>query len=549
MIEPQKLVVRTHVGRDLLQTSQLFRTLEAAAWEYVANSLEYVAAGVQPKVTVELDIRNKTVTISDNGRGMDASGLQQFFTMHGENQDRKSGKRGRGKFGTGKSAAFGIARNLRVSTVKDGRRNVVELALDDIKASEGEDIPVRWLVRDESAESESGTVISIQDVLLPRLQPEPLVRNVERHLAYWRALDPTVYVGPHLCEPWQPSIAATHHFSPNDEQRAVLGDIDLTVKVAQAPLGEGLYGIAVTTAPGVLVAIESAGVEAKEFGTYLFGEVEVPGLESPGDELAAYDLSRSLKLNPSNLVAATLIGFIGYHLDQVRKGLVEEQRQRRHEQQFQQLESAAAVIATLLNEDLSSVADRLADIKAMRRRSGSVAEAGATGGGSDSDSWVEGDQEPGLLDVSHHESETPRIERGREAPVIAVPGQPVEDGTDHVSPRGGVGSKPRPRGGLEVHYDHLGPDRDRSEYIEASKVILINLDHPMVAAAIGLGGVEDVAFKRLSYEIAFCQYALAVSQEFLRRDPDLTADDVLYEVRDALRRVTRKASNLYQSPA
>jgi len=45
MIEPQKLVVRTHVGRDLLQTSQLFRTLEAAAWEYVANSLEYVAAG------------------------------------------------------------------------------------------------------------------------------------------------------------------------------------------------------------------------------------------------------------------------------------------------------------------------------------------------------------------------------------------------------------------------------------------------------------------------------------------------------------------------
>jgi len=362
-------------------------------------------------------------------------------------------------------------------------------------------------------------------------------------------LDPTVYVGPHLCEPWQPSIAATHRFSPNGEQRAVLGDVELTVKVAQAPLGEGLYGIAVTTAPGVLVAIESAGMEAKDFGTYLFGEVEVPGLESPGDELAAYDLSRSLKLNPSNVVAATLIGFIGYHLDQVRKGLVEEQRQRRREQQFQQLESAAAVIATLLNEDLSSVADRLADIKAMRRRSGSVAEAGATGGGSEPDSWAEGDQEPGLLDVSHHESEAPRIERGREAPVIAVPGRPDEDGTDHVSPRGGAGAKPRPRGGLEVHYEHLGADEDRSQYIESSKVILINLDHPMVEAAIGLGGVEDIAFKRLSYEIAFCQYALAVSQEFLKRDPDLTADDVLYEVRDALRRVTRKASNLYQSPA
>jgi hypothetical protein len=543
--QPQ-LVVKTHVGRDLLQTAQLFRTLETAVWEYVVNGLEYVDAGVRPAVTVVLDARQKSVTISDNGRGMDPDDLQRFFTMHGENVDRKIGKRGRGKFGTGKSAAFGIARRLRVMTVKNGKRNVVELLLDDVKASEGQEIPLRWLVSEEPTKGANGTVVAIEDVLLQRLQPELVVRHIERQLAYWRAAEPTVYVGPHLCEPWQPSISATHSFHPSPEQAVTIGDVELVVKVAQAPLTEGLYGIAVTTAPGVLVAVESAGIEAKEFGNYLCGEVEVPALESVDEDLAPYDLSRSYKLNSSNAVAGVLIGFIGGHLELVRKGLVDEQRKRRQQQQFKKLEAAAANIARLLNEDLGSVADRLADITAMRRRSGTVAAAGSGSGGTDPDLWAEGDHELGLLDTVKHEPSTTATPAGREAPELARPGHPDSEGTDHVAPRGGADDKPRPRGGIQVRYDHLGADADRSVYDETIKAILINLDHPMVDAALGLGDVEDVAFKRLSYEIAFGQYALAISQEFLKRDPDLTADDILYEVRDAMRRITRKAAYLYQ---
>lgn len=49
MTDQPQLAVRTHVGRDLLQTAQLFRTLESAIWEYVSNSLEYVDPGVKPK--------------------------------------------------------------------------------------------------------------------------------------------------------------------------------------------------------------------------------------------------------------------------------------------------------------------------------------------------------------------------------------------------------------------------------------------------------------------------------------------------------------------
>jgi hypothetical protein len=543
-----ELVVRTHVGRDLLQTAQLFRTLEAAVWEYVANSLEYVDPGVAPKVTVELAPRDKRVVVTDNGRGMDHEGLQQFFTMHGENQDRKLGKRGRGKFGTGKSAAFGIAKTLRLSTVKSGLRNVVELRLDDVKASTGDDIPIHWLVRDESTADPNGTVITIDDILLARLQPEPVVRNVERHLAYWRALNPTVYVGTQRCEPWQPAVASTRVFRASADQAAILGDIELSINVAQEPLPEGLHGVAVTTAPGVLVAIESAGIETKEFGTYLFGDVEVPRLEGAGDDLAAYDLSRSLRLNAENPVAGVLIGFVGSSLESVRRGLVEEHRKQRQELEYQQLESAAARIAELLNEDLTSVADRLADIRAMRNRAGGVARGGTEGGGTEPDAWVKGTDEPGLLEPASPPESTANPQ-GRDAPDVTRPGRPSADGTDKVSPRGGTDSRPKPRGGLRVEYKHLGAEADRSVYDEGSKVILINLDHPMVVAAGALGGVEDVAFRRLSYEIAFGQYALAVSQEFLKRDPDLTADDVLYEVRDALRRITRKAVYLYQAAA
>lgn len=546
MASPEPLVVRTHVGRDLLQTAQLFRTLEAAAWEYVANGLEYVDPGVAPKITVSLDHRGRRVTVADNGRGMDPAGLQQFFTMHGENQDRKVGKRGRGKFGTGKSAAFGIAQTLRVATQKAGRRHIVELRLADIKASVGDEIPIHWLVRDEATDEPNGTVITIDDVLLPRMQPEPLIKSVERHLAFWRAASPTVYVGTHLCEPWQPAVAATYTYRPTVEQAAVIGNVELAIQVAQEPLTEGLYGVAVTTAPGVLVAIETAGIESKDFGVYLFGDIEVPNLEAGDESLAAYDLTRSLRLNPANPVAATLIGFVGYHLEVVRKKLVEEQRQLRQEQAYQQLEAAAARIAELLNEDLASVSDRLADIRAMKRRAGTVARAGGDGGGEDPDAWVEGDDEPGLLDPRGR-ADGPSEPHDGEDPELARAGRAEPGGPDRVSPRGGEDRKARPRGGLRVEYKQLGPEADRSVYDEGSKVILINLDHPMVVAAMGIGGVEDIAFRRLSYEIAFGQYALAVSQEFLKRDPDLTADDVLYEVRDTMRRVTRKAAYLYEA--
>ena len=104
MIQGKELAVTSHVGRDLIASASAFKNEAAVVWEYVVNSLQYVNPGISPRVFVK--VSNQQIVISDNGRGMSSADLSHFFQMHGENLDRKQGRPGRGKFGTGKSAVL-----------------------------------------------------------------------------------------------------------------------------------------------------------------------------------------------------------------------------------------------------------------------------------------------------------------------------------------------------------------------------------------------------------------------------------------------------------
>jgi HSP90 family molecular chaperone len=123
----QALSVVSDSARDLLQSADFFSSEKLVAWEYISNGLQYVDLGTSPHVDVVVDTRQKRMVVSDNGSGMNLAGLKNFFVMHGENVDRKQGKPGRGRFGTGKSAAFGIANSLRITTIRGSKRSVVEL--------------------------------------------------------------------------------------------------------------------------------------------------------------------------------------------------------------------------------------------------------------------------------------------------------------------------------------------------------------------------------------------------------------------------------------
>jgi hypothetical protein len=133
---------------------------------------------------------------------------------------------------------------------------------------------------------------------------------------------------------------------------------------------------------------------------------------------------------------------------------------------------------------------------------------------------------------------------------LPIVGKFDPEGKDLVSPAGGSSKKKRrPTGGFKVEFRNLGEEEDRSRYIPESMTILINKDHPTVSAALGDGNVEDLGFRRLSYEIAFGEYSIALGYEMARYDPDIPADDLLYEVRSTLNRIARSSASLYKKEA
>jgi len=187
----KKISVKSHVSRDFLQNADYFNTLPKVVWEYVSNSLDNGREDNPITVAVEIRKEENLLTIADNGVGMSRSDLDHFFTMHGENTQRKKGKRVRGRFGTGKSAAFGIAKSLTIDTRQDRKRNVVSLHVDDIKrATSGNSFDVNEKVADEFTDQEDGTIVEIREFLISRLDIDTTITlqrrfTLLRHFEYY----------------------------------------------------------------------------------------------------------------------------------------------------------------------------------------------------------------------------------------------------------------------------------------------------------------------------------------------------------------------------
>lgn len=543
------LKVTTHVGRDLLQSAAGFKADHAVVWEYVVNGLQYVDEGTLPKVQVTVRPRAKEIEIADNGRGMNQPDLERFFTMHAENMDRLKGRPGRGKFGTGKAAAFGIGQSLKVETRRGGVRNVVLLTREEIASSRGDDVPIGWLVRNDPTSLPNGTTVTVGDIVLPKINTPAIIEYIERHLRAYKARLPQVAVNEHVCQYREPQVIETIVFRPSAQQAKVIGDVELTVSVAQAPLPASEVGIAITSGAGNLVAIESAGVDRKELGIYLFGAIDVPLLETVESPIQPFDGSRSLQLNPLHPVCAVLIPFVGSKLEEVRVRHLRRLRDAQKTEQARRLASEADRIAEILNDDFKSIAAKLEGIRAVASHPGSAgARFGkALGGDVDESRWIEGMSHPGDVEQcdKSRSSKPESLSRPAKPPEIVKSGSPNVDGAAAVDPIGGGGASARPRGGFRVEYRELGHSEDRSKYDRTSLTILINLDHPAARNAMRAAGVEDPNFKRLSYEIAFTEYSVALGYEMAERDPDIPADDLLYEVRSTLNRVAASAAALY----
>lgn len=538
------IFVKSHVSRDLLQNAALFKTDKLVIWEYVANGLQYVDPGTSPTVYVRLDSKGRKIRISDNGRGMTLDGLQNFFVMHGENLDRKSGAPGRGRFGTGKSAAFGIGDLLRVTSVRDSRRSVVELARSDLdKVSSGDPIPVRVLASEVPCSDANGTIVEIEQIHLRSLDQPGCIRYIERHLAKWPK-NSTVFVNSHECEYSEPPIKEQRRFRPTGRARELLGDVELVIKISKAPVDEDLRGVAIFS-NSVWHESTLAGAEGKEMSNYIIGEIDVPRLDEDNSPISPFDLSRSMRLNPSNELVGTIYAFIGQSVDQVRREMVDSERHRRQGEEAKRLADQAADIARFLNEDFDSFRDKISKIRV--KSAGLVDRTDAPAPGDSMDGLVGGDEVPSIL-TSPAGGIGADGDSGAngDVPRDLKPELKAEENGKLTGKNAPQSQRPTgKRGGFRVEFKPMGSEEDRAIYRGEERVIYINLDHPQLSAAKGAGSVEDPIFRRLAYEVAFTEYAIAISSELGKRGEYSDWSDPIYEVRETVNRLARKGARLY----
>lgn len=543
----QTLSVVTDSARDLLQSADFFSNEKLVAWEYISNGLQYVDPGTSPHVDVVVDTKQKRMVISDNGRGMTLAGLKNFFVMHGENIDRKRGRAGRGRFGTGKSAAFGIAASLRITTVRDGRCSVVELTRADIEAArtgEGpvESVPVRLLRAEEPSDEPNGTVVEIDGVKLVKLDAQAIVSFVERHLAVWPNKDAVVAVNGRVCEYHEPPIRFERSLKPTADEAAITGDVELTVKVSKAPLDEETRGIAIF-GNGVWHETTLAGLDRKEYAEYLFGEIDVPRLDDE-HELAVFDATRRQQLNRENPVVRCLIAFIGRCLDDVRGELADEAKKQKETEQAKRLAREAGRIEDIINQDFQSWRARLSKVLA-KASSGADAGPAVAAGGTEATELTLGGDWPAVIvgsgEIGHGSGEGGSGEMPTAGPIL----EPQEDGEKIGAPAGGKNGAKRARGGFTVEFEHLGESDYRAKYVPEHRAIYVNLDHAQVAAALARREPSDPVFRRLAYEVALTEYALALARELDARQWFSDTGDALFEIRDTIDRVAKLAAPLY----
>jgi len=550
MAHDSNIFVKSHVGRDLLQSAALFKTDRLVVWEYVSNGLQYTDAGTNPIVRVTLNSKQKKIAVEDNGRGMDWEALQNYFVMHGENIDRMQGRPGRGMFGTGKSAAFGIAETLRITTVCNNKRSVVELSKSNVESiKSGEPVPIKPIEKEITTQQPNGTLIEVEGVHLRTLNQAEIIRYIEKHLSKWPK-GATVFVGTHECEYFEPPIEREERFTPNDVQKEKLGDIELIIKVSKSPLEDDLQGVSIYS-KGVWYETTLAGNERRDMAQYILGEVEVPALDDDKSPIPVVDQSRSMQLNTNNELAQALHAFIGEKIDKVRRQLAKEEKERQKGESAKKLAQEANEISKVINDDFDEFRNRIAKAQAIAGKGldpkvgkafqGNDLEALAIGGDVSAD-IVEEEGGIGRSGETPHETIQPTPEPPNLGPEL----KPNKDSFQDIGQKSGTSNKPQRKGGFNVAFKNLGEDEYRAKYDPTNRTIFVNLDHPQLIAAKGNASTDEPLFKKLSYEIAFSEYAIALANLMNENGNYIEVSDAIVEIRDTVNRLAKRAASLYK---
>lgn len=511
----ERLQLVTHVGRDVLASAAHFATVPKAVYEYVSNSVDATPPGRPCTVRVSIATvgPRRRIEVADDASGMSREQLRSFFTMHGENAWRRAGRKVRGRFGTGKIAAFGRADRLRVDTVQAGLRNVAELSRADLERAEaGRPVQVREVVVEEPADAPEGTVVAIEELHRgTRIDRAEIVRYLQRqlgrHLVRHRVLvegERVRYV--------EPEAAEEHRFPAPDGVAALAGPLELVVKVAARPLAEEENGVAVL-ANGYLNAMTLAGLEGKPEAQYLFGELEAAALDDDEAGIPAFLSTRDLTLNPWNPIVAAILPWMRASLDGVRRELVRRATERRRAAEQEQLERLSTEIGSLLNTIYRGERLRVVAAAPAARAEPELPK----------------EPEPPSGERVRRPRSDKGVPRGPRAPIPAAPEPPAPPIAAMPALEGLRGA------GFRVGFRRSGDASPRAFYLPEERGIVLNLDHPEAAASLLNGGPTSPFFAHYCMRTALEEFTLVLVGELGYPD----APEIAREIRERSDRYSR----------
>ena len=541
-----KLKVKGNLGKTILQLSAQFSDAPSAIWEYVSNSLDYREKPDGCRINVLLE-KNRII-IADNSDGMDSMILENFFTISGDNLARK-GKQAswlkRGKYGTGKTAAFGIGNILIVETNRDGLKNKYRLSRKAIEESSSDDaaIPLEELITNVKTHDANGTVITIDEINIPLKQDE-IVRKIEREISGFRSFDIQIAVNNHICEFRQLEILQTYKFESSGPIKERYGDFELEILVSKTPLDPTERGIKVTS-NHTIIGIEDCGISSKEFGNQITGNVDIPDLEKPINNVNSYNQTRNHKLNKNHEGVRELIFFIAPKIEKVRKELSDSKQKEKNSTQARKMSEMTNQLSEKFNKQWNDLRRQLNEIRVSSNSNNVDSIFIQSGENEELEGVVPGE------DFTVDELEHRQGESDNNIPPINEPNKEYEkseDGSSLGSNSGGKKSK-RKRGGFIVDHDSLGEDEHRSIYNQDELKIVINTDHPSIKNCLLScnNDVENISFKRLIFEIAFREFEHAIAQEMIVDNDMYPPSDLLYEMRAHYDKIARLiGSDLYK---
>lgn len=150
---------------------QMYSTLPPVIAELVSNAYDADAH----KVTIDLndnDLSNMTISIEDDGHGMNFDEINTCFLLIGRNRRGTDGKNQKtrsgnryviGKKGIGKLAFFGVAKTIEITTVSNGLLNTFVMDWGTLKRSKSVYKP-DIIKKDEKTELHNGTKIVLSNI-------------------------------------------------------------------------------------------------------------------------------------------------------------------------------------------------------------------------------------------------------------------------------------------------------------------------------------------------------------------------------------------------